>query len=243
MNWRCIGPANMGGRITAIAVVESDPTTYYVATASGGLLKTTNNGTTFEHLFDKESTVSIGDVAVAPVEPEHRLGRHRREQPAELASPTATASTRAPTAARPGRTWGSRSRSRSARSSFTRRTRTSSTSGHSAGCTARTRNAASSRPTDGGKTWKKVLFVDDKTGVIDLRMDPFDPNTLLVGMWERKRDEFDGFYGPASDWPDARPVRARGHARPRRRAVQEHRRRQDLEEAHRREGRDRPAHA
>ena len=69
LKWRSIGPANMGGRITAVAVVESDPTTYYIATASGGLLKTVNNGTTFSFLFDKESTVSIGDIAVAPSDP------------------------------------------------------------------------------------------------------------------------------------------------------------------------------
>src|SRR5262245_17702828 len=49
--WRGIGPANMGGRVTDFAVVESDPTTFWVATAGGGLLKTTNNGTTFEHQF------------------------------------------------------------------------------------------------------------------------------------------------------------------------------------------------
>src|ERR1041385_7572079 len=60
LNWRPIGPANMGGRITALAVVESDPSCYYVATASGGLLKTINNGSTFEHQFDREATVSIG---------------------------------------------------------------------------------------------------------------------------------------------------------------------------------------
>src|SRR5215472_6243581 len=66
LTWRCIGPANMGGRITALAVYEADPTTYWVATASGGLLKTTNNGVTFEHQFDHEATVSIGDVCVAP---------------------------------------------------------------------------------------------------------------------------------------------------------------------------------
>src|SRR6478752_287987 len=64
--WRCIGPATMGGRITAVSVFDADPTTYWVATASGGLLKTTNNGITFEHQFDRESTVSIGDVCVAP---------------------------------------------------------------------------------------------------------------------------------------------------------------------------------
>src|SRR5262245_33786682 len=51
--WRSIGPSNMGGRITALAVYEADPSTYYVGTASGGLLKTTNNGSTFEHQFDK----------------------------------------------------------------------------------------------------------------------------------------------------------------------------------------------
>jgi hypothetical protein len=47
--WRNIGPANMSGRITAISAFEADPSTYYVATASGGLLKTINNGITFQH--------------------------------------------------------------------------------------------------------------------------------------------------------------------------------------------------
>ena len=56
----------MGGRIVAISVFEADPSTWWIATASGGLVKTTNNGTTFEHQFDHESTVSIGDVCVAP---------------------------------------------------------------------------------------------------------------------------------------------------------------------------------
>src|SRR5213593_2509773 len=67
--WRSIGPASMGGRITAISVVESDPTTYFIATASGGLLRTVNTGIAFEHQFDHEATVSIGDVRVAPSDP------------------------------------------------------------------------------------------------------------------------------------------------------------------------------
>src|SRR5215472_7781783 len=66
LTWRCIGPANMGGRITAVSICEDDPTTFWIATASGGLLKTSNNGITFEHQFDREATVSIGDVCVAP---------------------------------------------------------------------------------------------------------------------------------------------------------------------------------
>src|SRR6266511_5538373 len=51
LNWRSIGPATMGGRIVALAVCEADPTTFWIGTASGGLLKTINNGVTFEHQF------------------------------------------------------------------------------------------------------------------------------------------------------------------------------------------------
>ncbi len=65
LKWRCIGPAGMGGRISAISVYEADPSIWWVATASGGLLKTENNGVTFSHQFDHEATVSIGDVCVA----------------------------------------------------------------------------------------------------------------------------------------------------------------------------------
>ena len=82
--WRNVGPANMGGRVTSLAVVESEPTTYYVGTGTGGLLKTVNNGTTFDVLFGGQSTVSIGDVGGLSVRPQYRLGRHRRGQPAQL---------------------------------------------------------------------------------------------------------------------------------------------------------------
>src|SRR5262249_4801447 len=66
LTWRAIGPAAMAGRITAIAASEKDPAIYYVASASGGLVKTANAGITFQHQFDHEKTVSIGDVCVAP---------------------------------------------------------------------------------------------------------------------------------------------------------------------------------
>ena len=51
------------------------------------------------------------------------------------------------------------------------------------------------KTTDGGKTWQKVLYLDDKTGVIDMRMSPADPETLLVALWERRRDEYDAHSG------------------------------------------------
>src|SRR5215211_4970898 len=64
--WRSIGPASMGGRIDDIAVVEQNPFIIYVAFATNGVWKSTNNGTTFQPIFDTYGTHSVGDVAVAP---------------------------------------------------------------------------------------------------------------------------------------------------------------------------------
>src|SRR6266581_1817084 len=63
--WRNIGPAIMGGRIDDIEAVEGKPDTVYVATATGGLFKSTNRGTTWESLFDSQTCLSIGDVAIS----------------------------------------------------------------------------------------------------------------------------------------------------------------------------------
>src|SRR5438105_1520421 len=69
LEFREIGPATMGGRIDDFAVVESNPNIVYVGTASGGVWKTTNNGTTWEPIFDKEGVSTIGDIAIAPSDP------------------------------------------------------------------------------------------------------------------------------------------------------------------------------
>jgi len=65
LRFRNIGPATMGGRIDDFAVLESNPSIFYVATATGGLWKTMNNGTTWESVFNDQDVVSIGDVAIA----------------------------------------------------------------------------------------------------------------------------------------------------------------------------------
>ncbi|MFZ2054499.1 MAG: hypothetical protein WAU81_09905 [Candidatus Aminicenantales bacterium] len=70
LEWRCIGPAIMGGRIDDFAVVEGNTDIIYAATASGGLWKTINNGVTWEPVFDGQATSSIGDVTIAPSSPD-----------------------------------------------------------------------------------------------------------------------------------------------------------------------------
>src|SRR5215207_11756038 len=67
--WRSIGPASMGGRIDDIAVPDQNPYTIYVAFATNGVWKSTNNGTTFQPVFDTYTTHSVGDIAIAPSDP------------------------------------------------------------------------------------------------------------------------------------------------------------------------------
>lgn len=69
LRYRAIGPTRQSGRFVDFAVPEGQPYTFYAATASGGLWKTTNNGITFEPIFDYEKVFSIGDIAVAPSDP------------------------------------------------------------------------------------------------------------------------------------------------------------------------------
>ena len=69
LRFRSIGPAAPSGRIDDFAVYEKNPAVFYVASATGGLWKTVNNGTTFTPVFDKEAVSSIGDVAIAPGDP------------------------------------------------------------------------------------------------------------------------------------------------------------------------------
>ncbi|MEO0340142.1 MAG: hypothetical protein AAF242_13120, partial [Bacteroidota bacterium] len=71
LRFRNIGPANMSGRIVDLAVVESNPYTFYVASATGGVWKTTNNGVTFKPVFENEATHSVGAIAVHQRYPQH----------------------------------------------------------------------------------------------------------------------------------------------------------------------------
>ena len=71
LRWRSIGPANMGGRITDIAVNPDDRSEYWISTAASGVLHTTNNGVTYEHQFTHQRTSSVGALAVAPSNPSH----------------------------------------------------------------------------------------------------------------------------------------------------------------------------
>ena len=193
--WRDIGPANMGGRITAIAVYEPDPSIYYVATGGGGLIKTTNNGITLKHCFDKESTVAIGDVAVSQTDPNVVWVGTGENNPRNSVSygDGVYKSTDG------GETWKNMGLKQSFQIGKILIHPTNPDIVY-VGALGRLYGPNSERgvfkTTDGGKSWNKVFYIDDKTGVIDMRMHPKEPDTIIVAMWERMRDGFDSYLGP-----------------------------------------------
>lgn len=190
-SWRSIGPANMGGRIIDLAVYEADPNLFYVATASGGLLKTKNNGTTFEHQFDHETAVSLGAVAVAATNPDLVWVGTGEYSPRNSVSygDGVYKSTDG------GKTW----KNMGLRESFQIGQIVIHPTNHDivyVGALGRLYGPNEERglfkTTDGGETWEKVHYVDERTGVIDIKLHPTDPETLIVAQYERKRDGFDG---------------------------------------------------
>jgi photosystem II stability/assembly factor-like uncharacterized protein len=212
LTWRSIGPATMGGRITAISAYDADPCTYFIATAGGGLLKTTNNGTTFEHCFDREATVSVGDVCVAPSDRNIVWVGTGEANPRNSVSygDGVYKSTDG------GKTWKNMGLKKSFQIGRIK-IHPKDPNIVYVGALGRLYGANEERglfkTTDGGKTWQKVLYVDDKTGIIDLQMNPADPETLLVATYERQRDEFDshrGEPGPADGYDGYDPIKKWG---------------------------------
>ncbi len=185
--FRFIGPANPSGRITAFAVAaEAGHKTIYAGLASGGLWKTTNAGTTWKPIFDDEGSLTIGDVALASWNPKVIwIGTGERNSLRSNA-------------------WGDGVyKSTDGGSSWTHmgltETReigriaihpTDSTIvymaalGHLWGANA---ERGIYKTTDGGENWDRVLFVDDTTGFVDLKMDPSNPEVLYAAGWHRIR--------------------------------------------------------
>ncbi len=187
ISWRSIGPANMGGRITSIAVYEADPSIWWVSSASGGLLKTTNNGVTFEHQFDDQATVSIGDVAVAQSDPNIVWVGTGESNPRNSVSwgNGVYKSTDG------GDTWKHMGLEESYQTGQVAIHPTNPEIVY-VGALGRLWGPNEERgvfkTTDGGETWEKVFFLDDRTGVIEIKMQPGNPDTLLACAYERKRD-------------------------------------------------------
>ncbi len=193
LKWREIGPTIMGGRVADLAVVESNPAVFYVGAATGGVWKTVNHGTNFEAVFEGQPTASIGDVTVAPSNP-NIVWVGTGEPQNRQSSPWGNGVYKSMDA---GRTWthmGLEATHHIARIQIHPRNPDIAyvaAVGHLWGANP---ERGVYKTTDGGATWELVLFVDENTGAIDIVMDPNDPETLFAAMYQRRRTAW-GFNG------------------------------------------------
>ena len=191
--WRPIGPANIGGRLDDIAVVESNPSIIYLGFATGGLWKSMNNGTTWTSIFEKYPVSSIGDIAIAPSNPDIvyvGTGEPNNRQSASFGAGVYK-STDA------GKSFdyvGLKETQSIARIVVNPKDPNIvyvAALGHLFGPSA---DRGLYKSTDGGKTWTNTKFIDNDTGFTDVVMDPTNPNTLYAASYQRRRVPW-GFNG------------------------------------------------
>jgi photosystem II stability/assembly factor-like uncharacterized protein len=186
LSWRNIGPAR-GGRAQAVAGVIGDRNTYYMGATGGGVWKTTDAGGTWTNVTDGfVGTGSVGDVQVAPSDPNVVwVGMGEADIRGNFSHGDGVyRSTDA------GRTWAhvgledSRQIGRIAVHPDDPDTAFVAALGHVFGPNAQ---RGVFRTTDGGETWERVLFVDDRTGAVDVRIDPINPRVVYAGLWQVSR--------------------------------------------------------
>ena len=196
LRWRSIGPANTGGRIDDFAVARAAgvPDAIYVAAASGGVFKSTNQGTSWTAVFDRvDAMMSIGALAVAPSNP-NVVWAGTGEANNRQSSSWGDGVYKSMDAGRTWRAMGLRDTRHIGRivvHPANAEVAYVAAVGHLWGPNA---ERGVFKTTDGGATWTKSLFVDDNTGATDLAIDPRTPDTLYAAMYQRQRKAW-GFNG------------------------------------------------
>jgi photosystem II stability/assembly factor-like uncharacterized protein len=186
LTWRSIGPANNAGRISAVAGVPGDPTTYYVAGAAGGIVKTTNGGTTFRQIFDEQNVLSVGAIAIAPSDPNIIYVGSGEGDPRNSTS-FGDGMYKSLDA---GNTWthiGLDDSDRIKRVVIDPKNPDivyACALGHAWGPNE---ERGVFKTTDAGKTWKKQLYKNNTTGCSDLDIDPTNSNIVYAGMYSFRR--------------------------------------------------------
>jgi photosystem II stability/assembly factor-like uncharacterized protein len=184
--FRSIGPASMGGRVDDIAVAATNHSVIYIGYATGGVFRSVNAGTTFEPVFERYGSASIGALAVDPTNPDVvyvGTGEPNNRQ-------TSTFGDGLYKSTDGGKTFtnvGLRESQTIARIVIDPKHPDVvyvAVPGHLFGPNP---DRGIYKTTDGGKTWNKIHYIDENTGFTDIAMDPRDPATLYAASYQRRR--------------------------------------------------------
>lgn len=184
--WRAIGPANMGGRVTDIDGIPGDPSTFYVSGADGGIFKTTNGGVDFSPIFEGQRAYSIGALTIAPSD-HNVLWVGTGEGDPRNSVGYGWGVYRSVDAGKSWKHLGLKKTERIKRIVV-------DPNDPDVACVCALGKEWGANPergvfktTDGGKNWKKILYIDEDTGCSDIAMDMSNPRIMYAGMWTFRR--------------------------------------------------------
>ena len=186
LQFRNLGPVVAGGRVTSVVGIPGHPEIYYVGTAAGGVFKSEDGGTSWKYMSGQMPIPSIGAMALAPSN-SNLIWVGTGEANLRNDISTGHGVFFSPDAGTSWRSMGLDDVGQIAKvivSPSDPETVFVAAFGHAWGPNA---ERGVFRTADGGRTWKKVLYVDDKTGASDLVMDPSNPMILYAGMWQAQR--------------------------------------------------------
>lgn len=199
LHWRSIGPFR-GGRSNGVTGVPGQSNTFYFGSVGGGVWKTENSGRTWAPIFDAEPVGSIGAIAVAPSNANVvYVGTGEADMRSQISFGNGMYKSMDA-----GKTWthigleNTRQIGRVIVDPRNPEIVLVAALGHVYGANP---DRGVFRTTDGGATWKKVLYKGDSVGAIDLALDPRDPHTIYAALWNTRRPPWSIYppsYGPGS---------------------------------------------
>ncbi len=183
--WTSVGPSNVGGRVTSIALDPTNSSVIYMGAASGGGWKSTDNGGTWTNMFSQSFT--IGSITLDPTNSQVVYVGTGEANPGGVAIYPGNGLWRSTDA---GQTWtnlGLTATGQIGRIAIHPSAPSRIFAAALGRYRSRTQERGVYRSTDSGTSWQRILFVDDTTGACDVMIDPSNPNRVLAGMWTRYR--------------------------------------------------------
>lgn len=186
VSFRNIGPTVMSGRVSDIEANPEDPTEFYVAYSSGGLWHTVNNGLSFKSIFDSTDILTMGDIAVNWAQP-RTIWVGTGEVNSSRSSYSGIGVYKS---SDNGKNWeyvGLPESHHIGKIQLHPSDPNIVWVGVLGALYSPNKERGVYKTTDGGKTWKKTLFIDDNTGVVEMDINPQNPDELYAAAWQRTR--------------------------------------------------------